>query len=220
MVGSVFPHKTLVKFSMEFVPVMAHRTTDHKSGDYIVNGKKKHMCGIYDLDDCKQHEAMSAELAKKSLAKGVRGTPTHIIYNPHNFEELGRAHHMTASQIEDQVKAAQKKLGKPIAWKDFSKMKSTLDDAQTKFEAKDYRGALKALKGYKSKGMKSLDTRAKTMMDEIMAAGQALIDEAKKCLEAGDKMTAQKHLRDVTKGFSGTDLQKKAQELLKECKEE
>jgi len=220
MVRSVFSHKTLTKFSFEFVPVMAHRTTDHKSGEYMVNGKKRQMCGIYNLDTCKEHETMSGELSRKNLLKGVRGTPTHIIYNPHSMEELGRAHGMSAGQIEDMVKGAQKKMGKPVAYKDFSKLKATLDDAKAKLEKKDYRGAMKALKGYKSKGMKSLDDQAKTLKEEIMAAGKSLIDEAKKALEAGDKKGAKKFLREVTKGFSGTDLAKEAQGLLKQTKEE
>ncbi|MEN8149951.1 MAG: hypothetical protein ABFS86_09015 [Planctomycetota bacterium] len=210
----------MAKVSREFVAVIAHNRPSHGEGDHVVAGKKKHLCNIYDVSSCKSHEDMSKALQGKNLLKGVRGTPTHIIYNPGTLEEISRSHRQSASQIEDSIKVAQKQLGKPVTWKDFSKMKSTLDDAQAKLAAKDYRGALKALKGYKSKGMKSLDARAKSLREEIMAAGQALIDEAKKLLEEGDKAGAQKLLRKVTKGFSGTDLQKEAQALLKKCKEE
>jgi FimV-like protein len=210
----------MAKTSREFVAVIAHGRPNHGEGDHIVGGKKQHLCNIYDVSTCKAHENMSSALSQKGLLKGVRGTPTHIIFNPHTLEELARSNYQSASQIEDSIQVAQKSLGKPVTWKDFSKMKSTLDDAQAKLEEKDYRGARKALKGYKSKGMKSLDARAKSLNDKIMAAGQALIDEAKKCLDAGDKKKAQEHLREVTKGFSGTDLQKEAQNLLKECKED
>lgn len=220
MIGSVFLSKDMAKVSHEFVAVIAHGQPNHGEGDHIVGGKKKHLCNIYDVSTCKTHENMASALQQKKLLKGVRGTPTHIIFNPHTLAELARSHGQSASQIEESIKVAQKTLGKPITWKDFSKMQSTLDDATAKFEAKDYRGALKTLKGYKSKGMKSLDARAKSLKEEIMAAGQALIDEAKKCLDGNDKKTAQKLLRDVTKGFSGTELQKEAQKLLKECKEE
>jgi hypothetical protein len=221
MVRSVFSHKDLTKLSLEYVGVLSHRTTNHKSGEYTVAGKKKHMCGIYNLPDCKSHENMSGALSQKGLLKDVRGTPTHIVYNPHDMTELTpRAHYMNVSQIEDAIKAAQKKLGKPVKYKDFAKMRETLDTAKAELSDKDYRGALKALKAYKSKGMKSLDAEAKAIREKIMAAGKELIEKAKTALEAGDKDAAMKHLREVNKGFGGTDLAKEAKKLMEKAKEE
>ena len=220
MIGSVFLSKDMAKPSQEFVAVVGHNRPNHGEGEHIVNGQKKHLCNIYDVSSCKSHENMAQALQQKNLLKGVRGTPTHITFNPHTLEEISRAHGMTSGSIEKMIEEAQKKLGKPVRYKDFAKMRETLDDAKAKFEKKDYRGALKVLKGYKSKGMKSLDAESKTLKEEIMAAGQALIDEAKKALETGDKKEAQKLLREVTKGFSGTDLAKEATKLLKEAKEE
>ena len=57
-------------------------------------------------------------------------------------------------------------------------MRETLDSAKAELKDKDYRGALKALKAYKSKGMKSLDAEAKAIREKIMAAGKELIDYA------------------------------------------
>jgi TolA-binding protein len=210
----------MAKTSQEFVAVIAHNRPNHGEGEHIVQGKKKHLCNIYDVSSCKAHENMSSALQQKNLLKGVRGTPTHITFDPHTLEEISRAHFMSASQIEDTIKEAQKKLGKPVTYKDFSKMKDALDEARAKLSEKDYRAAFKALKGYKSKGMKSLDAEAKAINDELMAAGKELIANAKKALESGDKKEAQKLLREVTKGFGGTDLAKEAQKLLKEAKEE
>ena len=220
MIGSVFLSKDMAKVSQEFVAVIAHGRPNHGEGEHIVNGQKKHLCNIYDVSTCKSHEDMSAALQRKNLLKGVRGTPTHITYNPHTLVEISRAHGMNSGSIEKMIEGAQKTLGKPVRYKDFAKMRKTLDDAKAKLEKKDYRGAFKALKGYKSKGMKSLDAEAKSLKEEIMAAGQALVDEAKKAIESGDKKGAQKLLREVTKGFSGTDLAKEATKLLKEAKEE
>jgi len=220
MVRSVFSHKDLTKLSYEYVGVMSHNRPNHGEGEFLVKGEKKHLCNIYDISSCESHEKMSSALSAKNLLKDVRATPTHIWYDPNTLEEIGRANYMNVSQIEDAIEAAQKKLGKPVRHKDFSKMRETLDDAKAKLAEKDYRGALRALKGFDAKGMKSLEAEAKALNEEIVKAGKSLIEEAKKALEKGDTKEAQKLLREVTKGFGGTDLAEEATELLKKAKEE
>jgi hypothetical protein len=219
MIGSVFLSKDMAKPSHEFVAVVAHNRPNHGEGDHIVHGKKVHLCNIYDVSSCKAHEDMAAALQKKNLLKGVRGTPTHIVYNPHTLEELDRTHGMSASQVENQIEKAQKKLGKPVRWREYMKMREPLDKAKEELADQDYRGALRALDDFEAKEMKSLSAEAESLKEEIMAAGKKLLSKAKEALEAGDKKEAQKLLREVKKNFGGTELDEEATKLLKESKE-
>jgi TolA-binding protein len=220
MARSVFPHKDLAKLSYDFVPVIAHGNPDHGEGDFIYGKKKTHLCKIYDVPNCKAHSDMGSELSRRGLLKGVRGTPTHIMFNPHDLSEISRAHGMSVGQIEDAVEDAQKKLGKPIRYKDFQKMRKALDEVKASIEKGDYRKALKGLKSFDAKGLKSLEAEAKKLSEETMDAGGKMIEAAEAALEAGDKKKAGKLLKDVTRHFSGTDLAKKAKSLLDQMKEE
>lgn len=220
MARTVFPHKDLAKLSYDFVPVIAHGNPDHGEGEFVVKGKKKHLCKIYDVASCELHSNMGPELSKRGLLKGVRGTPTHIMFNPHDLSEISRAHGMSVGQIEDAVKAAQKQLGKPIRYKDFQKMRKTLDDVKAAADKADYRKALRGLKGFDAKGMKSLTDEAEKLRGKIMEAGKKMLEDAKAALEAGEKKQAGKLLKDVTRHFAGTDLAKEAKTLLDRTKEE
>ena len=108
MIGTVFLNKDAVRISHECVTVIAHGNTDHGEGEWVVGREKEHLCNIYDLPTCKAHEDLRTALGQKGLLKDVRGTPTHIIYNPHDLTELARTHHMTLGKIEDAIAEAQK----------------------------------------------------------------------------------------------------------------
>ena len=220
MVRTVFSHKDLAKLSYEFVPVIAHGTTDHASGEYIIGREKKEMCGIYDVASCKQHEAMVQALSAKQMLKGVKGTPTHIIFNPHDMSEISRAHGMTVGNIEDAIAEAQKKLGKPVRYKDFVKMRETLDSASKLIEAKDYRGALRALKGFDAGGMKGVEAEAEGLNARIVKDGEEMLAQARELIDAGETDKALKTLKEVGRQFSGTEIAKKAKALQAEAKKD
>ncbi|MHC4469383.1 MAG: hypothetical protein ACYTDY_10280 [Planctomycetota bacterium] len=220
MARTVFSHKDLAKFSLEFVPVMAHGNPDHGEGDFVVGGKKMRLCRIYDLPNCKSHADMRGAVAQRGLLKGVGGTPTHVIYNPHDLTEISRANYMNVSQIQDSINDAQKKMGKPVRYKDFQKMRKTLDDVKAAADKADYRKALRGLKSFDAKGMKSLADEAEKLRGKIMEAGKKMLEDAKAALEAGEKKQAGKLLKDVTRHFAGTDLAKEAKTLLDRTKEE
>jgi hypothetical protein len=220
MAKSVFSSKDLAKLSYEFVPVIAHGNTDHPSGDYVIGREKKHMCGIYDVADCKQHEAMVQALSAKQMLKGVSGTPTHIIFDPRDMSEISRAHYMTVGNIEDAIAEAQKKLGKPIRYKDFKKMRETLDDASKQIDEKDFRGALRTLKGFDAEGMKGMEAEAKTLDERIHTAGEEMLAKARELIDAGDADEASKLLREIGRQFSGTEIADKAKELKAEAKKD
>jgi hypothetical protein len=214
MAETVFPSKDLAKLSHEFVAVIGHGSPDHGEGDFVVKGEKKHLCNIYDLPDCKAHEAMAAALQRKGLLKDVRGTPTHIIYNPHDLTEISRAHYMAVSQIEDAIAEAQKVLGKPVRWREYEKMRSTLDAARGFVAEKDYRKALKELKGFDAGSMTNLESEAKAIHEEILEAGRAIVAEAKDLIENGDKDKAKGLLRDAKRDFAKTEVEEEAKTLL------
>lgn len=219
MARTVFPHKDLAKLSYDFVPVIAHGNPDHGEGDFVVKGKKTHLCKIYDVASCELHTNMAPELSKRGLLKGVKGTPTHIMFNPHDLSEISRAHGMSVGQIEDAVKDAQKQMGKPVRYKDFQKMRKILDEAKAQVEKGDYKKALRAAKGFDAKGMKSLEAEAKAIETAVMEAGKKLLEEAKAALESGDEKQASKILKELTREFSGTDIGKEAKTLLESTKE-
>jgi hypothetical protein len=214
MAETVFPHKDLAKLSFEFVAVIGHGSPDHGEGDYVVKGEKKHLCGIYDLPDCKSHEAMASALQQKGLLKDVRSTPTHIVYNPHDLTEISRTHYMAVSQIEDAIAEAQKTLGKPVRWKDYEKMRSTLSAARGFLAEKDFRKALKELKGFDAGGVTDLEAEAKALHEEILEAGRAIVARAKELIEAGEADKAKDLLHDVRRDFAKTEVEAEAKELL------
>jgi hypothetical protein len=220
MVGAVFFHKNAVKVSHEFCAVVGHGNTDHANGDYVVGGKKTHLCSIYDMPDCSIHEKMREELGRRDLLKGVTGTPTHIFYNPKDMTELSRFHSASMSQIETALATAQQALGKPVTWKEYAKIRKSLDEARTACEAGENRKALKALFDFDAKGMENLKSEAELLKGQVMAAGEKSIGEAIGLIEAGEKAKALKILRMVLADFAGTDLADKARELIPQAKDE
>jgi hypothetical protein len=219
MIGTVFLHKDAVRVSHECVAVIAHGNADHGEGEWVVGRKKQHLCNIYDLPSCKAHEDLRQAMAEKGLLKGVRGTPTHIIYNPHDLSELARTHHMTLGKIEDAIAEAQRTLGKPVTWREYSKAREDLEEAKAHFEEQDYRKAMKSLKGFDSRGLEGLEAEAEKLRADLLAAGEAKIEEARRLIESGENKAAIKILREVSRDFSGTDLAKTAKELIAEAKE-
>ena len=219
---TVFSHKDIIKLSYDFVAVVGHGNTAHKEGDYVVNGKKEHLCEVYNLPNCKSHEDMRNEMNRRNLLPGVRGTPTHIVYNPHDLKEISREHGQSVSAIEKQIAAAQKTLGKPITWKDYSKTRKPLDEARELLsgDKPDYRKALRALKGFDAKGMKALELEVEQIKNEILAAGEKGLADARELIEAGDKGKATKLLRTLARDFAGTDIESEAKKLLAEAKAE
>lgn len=215
---TVFSHKDIIKLSYDFVAVVGHGNTAHKEHDYVVHGKKEHLCEIYDLPSCKCHEDMRMTLSQKNLLPGVKGTPTHILYDPHTMKEISRANFQSVSAIEDMIAAGQRQLGKPITWKAFSKIRKKLDDAKEQAADGDYRKALKSLKGFDAEGIKSLEAEAKALADSIDEAGRKMLEEGRKLLEAGDSNGALKVLREADREFSGTDISKEAKKLIAEAK--
>ena len=213
MAETVFPSKDLAKLSFEFVAVIGHGSPDHGEGDFVVKGEKKHLCNIYDLPDCKAHEAMASALQQRGLLKDVRGTPTHIIYNPNDLTEISRAHYMAVSQIEDAIAEAQKTMGKPVRWREYEKMRTTLDTVRGFLAEKDYRKAQKELKGFDAAGMTNLESEAKKLNEEILEAGRALVAQAKDLIEAGDKSKAKDLLREVKRDFAKTEVEEEAKTL-------
>ena len=83
---TVFSHKDIVKLSYDFVAVVGHGNSDHREGEFIVAGKKRHLCKVYNLPNCKVHEDMRGTLSQKNLLTDVKGTPTHILYDPHTMK--------------------------------------------------------------------------------------------------------------------------------------
>ena len=215
---TVFSHKDIVKLSHEFVAVVGHGNPDHGEADFRVAGKKTHLCNVYNLPSCKSHEDMRNALSQKNLLKEVRGTPTHILYNAKDMTEISRSHSQSVSSMEDSIRAAQKVIGKPVAWKTFSKMQKSLDEAETFIAEEDYRKASKALKGFSANGMESLEQRAETLRNAITEAGNAQLEEARAKLEEGDKSGAIKILRNINRDFAGTDVAKEAKKLMAEAK--
>lgn len=217
---TVFRHQDIAKLSHDFVAVVAHSNPDHGEGEFIVGSKVQHSCKIYDLPTCKSHEDMRNALSQRDLLKGVRGTPTHIIYNPHDLTEISRSNYQSVSDIEDAMAGAQKVLGKPITWKEFSKLQKSLDDAEEALAEEKFRNAFKALKGFDAKGMTGLVTRSEALIEKIMAAGQAKLDEGSKLLEEGEAGKALKIFRNVARDFKGTDLEDVAKDLIAKAKAE
>jgi len=179
MAESVFPSKDLAKLSYDFVAVIAHNRPNHGEGDWIHQGEKKHLCNIYDVSSCKVHEQMAMELQKKNLLKGVRGTPTHIMYDPHDLTEISRAHGMSVSDIEDAVKAAQRKLGKPILWRVYGKLKAELEEIRKLVAEDELRDALRDLKRFDAEEIEAIETEAKELREAVFEAGRKKIAEAR-----------------------------------------
>jgi hypothetical protein len=213
MARSVFSSKDLAKLSYEFVPVIAHGNTDHPSGEYILGREKKHLCGIYDVSDCKVHEQMVQALSSHHMLNNVGGTPTHIIFNPHDMSEIARYHGMAVKNIEDAIEEAQKQLGKPVRYKTYVKLRETLDEAAGLVKEKKYRSALRQLKGFDPEGMKGMQAEAEGLMAQVLEAGEKMLEEAKGHIDAGEKEAAEKLLKEVSREFSGTDVADKAKEL-------
>jgi hypothetical protein len=215
---TVFSHKDIVKLSYDFVAVVGHGNTAHKEHDYVVHGKKQHLCEVYNLPNCKSHEDMRMTLSQKNLLPGVKGTPTHILYDPHTMKEISRAHFQSVSAIEDMIAAGQRALGKPITWKAFSKIRKDLDDAKEQADEGDYRKALRSLKKFDAEGIKSLEDEAKALAEQIDEAGKKMLEEGRALLESGDSKGALKILRKVDREFHGTDIGKEAKDLIAEAK--
>jgi hypothetical protein len=219
MAETVFPSKDMAKLSYEFVAVIGHQNSDHGEGDFYYEGEKKHLCNLYDLPNCKVHEQMAVELQRRGLLKGVTGTPTHIIYDPHTLKELSRFHYMSTSQIKDAIEEAQKKLGRPVRWHDYMKLEATLDKVEKLIGDKDYRKALRELKDYDPGEMKNLKAKAESLQKKIMDAGKAMLEEAKKALEANDTKKVHDLVRDIRREFPRTDLADAAKDLLSKLKD-
>lgn len=221
MAENVFPSKDMVKLSMDFVAVIAHNDDGHTEGDYIVNGEKKHMCGIYDLPDCQSHKQMAQAVSQKGLAPGMRGTPTHWIFDPKDLSTpLHTAHSMSASQIEDAIAEAQKKIGKPVLWKDYSKMSKAIEETKRLIAEKDYRKALAELKDLDPKGLANIEAEKKALTEQIFEAGRALLKEAEELIDGGDVAAAKKILLSVRSEFNRTPVEDEASALLDKLKDE
>lgn len=218
MVRTVFSHKDAFAVSHEFVSLVAHGNTDHPQGEYLMGGRKMHLCGIYDLPDCKAHEDMRAVLGRKDLLKGVAGTPAHIFYNPHDLTELSRANYMSLKDFEDHAAAAQKVLGKPITWREWTKLRKPLEAARELLAKEDYRKALRELEDFDPQGRESLTAEGEALRGEILAAGRARLDEAKALLEQGENGKALKILRDVSRDFPDTEVGEEAKKLIPQAK--
>ena len=218
MWGTVFSHQDIARLSHDFVAVIAHSNPDHGEGDFIMGGKTQHLCKVYDVPTCEAHVAMAGALQKKNLLSGARGTPTHIIYNPNDLTEISRSNYQSVSQIEDAIAAAQKVLGKPITWKEFSKLTKSLDDAEAALAEEEFRDALKAMKGFDAKGLTGLETRAGSINERILEGGRAKLEEGRKLLAENEAGKALKIFRDVMRDFKGTDLEAEAKDLLAEAK--
>jgi hypothetical protein len=216
---TVFSHKDIVKLSYEFVALVGHGNPDHGEADYNVGGKKTHLCNVYNLPSCKSHEDMRTTLTQKNLLPDVRGTPTHILYNPHDMKEISRSHSQTVGSMTDSIVAAQKVLGKPITYKAFSKLTKNLDEAEAFIAEEDFRKAMKAMKGFDAKGLESLVARAAELQAKIDGAAEARLGEARKLIDEGENGKALKLLRNVLRDFSGTDYADKAKELIVVAKE-
>jgi len=219
---TVFSHKDIIKLSYDFVAVVGHGNTAHKEGDYVVNGKQTHLCEVYNLPSCKSHEDMRTEMSRRNLLPGVRGTPTHILYNPHDMKEISRSNSQNVSGMEDSIAAAQKTLGKPITWKEYSKTRKPLDEARELItgDKPDYRKALRALKGFDAKGMKALEVEVEQIRNEILAAGEKGLADARELIAAGEKSKALKLLRTLSRNFAGTEIETEAKKLTAEAKAE
>ncbi len=215
---TVFSHKDIIKLTYEFVAVVAHGNPDHGEADFNVGGKKTHLCKVYNLPSCKTHEDMRVALSQKRMGTDVRGTPTHIIYNPRDMTEISRSHSQSVGQMEDSIHAAQKVLGKPVTWKVFSKMRKSLDEAEAYIAEDDFRKASRALKGFNANGMESLELRAETLRASIVEAGNARLEEAQAKLDEGDKSGAIKLLRNISRNFAGTEVADEARKLMAEAK--
>ncbi len=215
---TVFSHKDIIKLSHEFVAVVGHSNPDHGEADFNVGGKKTHLCKVYNLPSCKSHEDMRMALSQKNLLPGVRGTPTHILYNPGDMTEISRSNSQTVSGMEDSIHAAQKVLGKPVTFKVFSKMRKSLVEAEAYIAEEDFRKASRALKGFDANGMESLAQRAETLQASLLSAGNAQVAQAQARLDEGDKSGAIKILRNINRDFAGTEVADEAKTLMAEAK--
>jgi predicted negative regulator of RcsB-dependent stress response len=153
------------------------------------------------------------------MLEGVNVTPTHIVYDPRDLKEISRANTMSAKQIEDAIAEAQKKIGKPVRWREYSKLRETLDAASKYVGEKDWRKALKELRDFDPGEMKNLATEADALRKQILDAGRARLDEAKAAIEAGDTKKAGEVLREVRRDFGGTEIEDQAKELQATLKE-
>lgn len=221
MAENVFPSKDMTKLSFDMVAVIGHTDDGHTEGDYIVNGEKKHMCGIYDLPDCQSHKQMAQALSQKGLTPGMRGTPTHWIFNPHDLsKEISQAHGMSSSQIENAIAEAQKAIGKPVLWKDYAKMVKAIDEAKRLIAEKDYRKALAELKDLDPKGLANIEAEKTALTEQVLEAGRARVKEAEELIDSGDVAAAKKILLSVRTEFGRTPVEDEAKALLDKLKDE
>ncbi len=216
---TVFSHQDIIKLSYEFVAVVGHSNPDHGEADYRVAGKKTHLCNVYNLPSCKSHEDMRNAMSRKNLLPGVRGTPTHILYNPKDMKEISRSNTQSVGQMEDSIAAAQKIIGKPVTWKAFAKMRKSLDEAEAFIAKENYRKASRALKGFDAGGMASLSERAEKLRRAITEAGNAQLEQAREMLAEENKSGALKLLRTISRNFSGTEIADEAKKLMALAKE-
>lgn len=139
-----------VKFANESVIcVVGHSDTGHATEIEDEKGKKSPGCPLYPGLTCEQHRAVNGQVMnppegcpKIELPNGV---PNSWLVAPDGtVEKIEPADQQSAGKVQELAEALQKKAGKAIGWKDYSKINEAFEAGATAIEAGDFKAALTA----------------------------------------------------------------------------
>lgn len=143
-------NEDFVKFANEnIICVVGHNDTGHPAEIEDEKGNKTPGCPLYPGLSCKDHQAVNQQVMnppegcpKIELPNGV---PNSWLVAPDGtVERIESADQQSAGKVQELAEALQKKAGKAIGWKDYSKINDAFEDGAKAVESGDFKAALTA----------------------------------------------------------------------------
>jgi len=224
--GSVLQNKKYIKFAYEnTVEVLALGRLD----EAVQKGERG--AETYKGDDGKDYlvgwpnltveDVANLRSSKAGSYNNTGKIPYTSIVNPHTLEEMesiqgGYGAGTLMDKVEEHKKALEKEYGKSVSRKALEKIEKTEADVRADVTEGKFSKAMAAARKLDTQSAKlatSIQERTKALVDEVLKACAAQLDEAEKLLGDGDASGAKKILSGLSSALRGTDLEERHKEL-------
>jgi hypothetical protein len=185
----VLDNEDFVKFANEsIICVVGHNDPNHPTETEDEKGKKTPGCPLYPGLTCEEHRAINQQVSnpptgcpKIELPNGV---PNSWLVAPDGtVEQIPSADQQSAGKVQELAEALQKKAGKSIGWKDYSKISEAFEAGAKAIEESDFKAALSAYAQIDKKAAKMPASVGERLTKQVEALN-AKIAEAFEALKA------------------------------------
>jgi len=209
---SVYPNKDVIAASKLCVNIFCNGETDHAADKKY---GREEWCENNYGQKCAEH-VKNHQSTSNLFFKGTIMNPTTILCNPDGTEIKRKVGAMPAKDLITMIKEAGAKVGPGITQDEYLFAKGKLKVADDALATKDTKEAIEALNSIvkafaKNPADKVLVDMAQKKLDDINAAGMALVETAKADAAAGKVEDARKGLKEVFSNYKGLECAKVAE---------